>query len=217
VPLVTATKAAVQSRRESADAQLAPMSFVDSRFEMSMAQTPTLFTGRLELRPLELADHEAIQQKFPRWEIVRLLAAGLPWPYPSDGALSFVRDVTLPAVERGEEWAWTIRPQAQPDELIGGISLFAKEGENRGYWLEPAWHRQGLMLEACEAASRFWFEQLGQPVLREYKAVENEGSRRLSQRQRMRVIWRGERDFVAGRLPAEIWELTADVWRRARV
>jgi len=176
-----------------------------------------LLTERLELWPIELADHEAVQRKFPKWEIVRLLAAGVPWPYPADGALSFIRDVTLPAVERGEEWAWTIRPQAQPDELIGGISLFAKEGENRGYWLDSDWQRQGLMLEACEATSRFWFEQLGQSVLREYKAVENEASRRLSERQHMRVVWRGERNFVAGRLPAETWELTADEWRRAQV
>jgi ribosomal-protein-alanine N-acetyltransferase len=193
------------------------MCFVDTKPEMRSSGTPILLTERLELWPIELADQEAIQRKFPNWEVVRLLAAGVPWPYPADGALSFVREVALPAVERGEEWSWTIRRKAEPNELIGGISLFAKEGENRGYWLEPAWHRQGLMLEACEATSRFWFEQLGQPVLREYKAVENEGSRRLSQRQRMRVIWRGDRDFVAGRLPAETWELTADEWRRAQV
>jgi ribosomal-protein-alanine N-acetyltransferase len=184
---------------------------------MRTTQATTLLTNRLHLRPLELADQDAIQRKFPDWEVVRLLAAGVPWPYPADGALSFVRNVALPAIERGEEWSWTIRRKAEPNELIGGISLFAKEGENRGYWLEPTWHRQGLMLEACEATSRFWFEQLGQPVLREYKAVQNEGSRRLSQRQRMRVVWRGERDFVTGRLPAEIWELTADEWRRADV
>jgi ribosomal-protein-alanine N-acetyltransferase len=183
---------------------------------MPTTQTPILLTQRLELRPVELADHEAIQRKFPKWEVVKLLAAGVPWPYPSDGALRFVRDVTLPAVERAEEWAWTIRREAVPNELIGAISLFAKDGENRGYWLDPEWQGQGLMLEACEATSRFWFEQLRRSVLREYKAVENEGSRRLSERQHMRVIWRGERDFVAGRLPAETWELSADEWRRAR-
>ena len=165
---------------------------------------------------MELTDHHAVQQKFPRWEVVKLLAAGVPWPYPADGALSFIRDGTLPAVKRGEEWAWTLRPKAKPNELIGAISLFSKEGENRGYWLDPDWQGRGLMLEACEATSRFWFEQLGRSVLREYKAVQNEGSRRLSQRQNMRVIWQGERDFVAGRLPAEVWELTVEEWRRAK-
>jgi len=196
---------------------LAGTLFDDTRIEMSPSGTPTLLTERLELRPLELADHEAIQRIFPRWEIVRLLAAGVPWPYPTDGALSFIRDSTMPAVNRGEEWAWTIRPRSKPSDLIGCISLFAKEGENRGYWLDPRWQRRGLMLEACNATSAFWFEQLGQSVLREYKAVENEGSRRLSERQNMRVVWRGERDFVAGRLPAETWELTAEQRRRAQV
>jgi ribosomal-protein-alanine N-acetyltransferase len=193
------------------------MFIVDSKSEMSTTRAPTLHTERLELRPVELADHRAVQQKFPKWEIVKLLAAGVPWPYPSDGALSFIRDSTLPAVERGEEWAWTIRRSAEPAQLIGCISLFAKEGENRGYWLDPGWQGQGLMLEACQATCGFWFDQLGQSVLREYKAVENEASCRLSERQHMRVIWRGERNFVAGRLPAETWELTDDEWRRAQV
>lgn len=165
---------------------------------------------------MELADHRAIQRKFPNWEVVKLLAAGVPWPCPADGALSYIRDVTLPAVERGEEWAWTIRRKAEPDELIGAVSLFAKDGENRGYWLHPDWQGQGLMLEACKTTSAFWFEQLRRSVPREYKAVENEGSRHLSERQHMRLIWRGERNFVAGRLPAETWELTADEWRRAQ-
>jgi RimJ/RimL family protein N-acetyltransferase len=36
---------------------------------------PTFYTERLILRPLELADAEAIQQRFPHWEVVRYLNA----------------------------------------------------------------------------------------------------------------------------------------------
>jgi hypothetical protein len=32
----------------------------------------------------------------------------------------------------------------------------------------------------------------------------------------MRIIQTGERDYVAGRLPAEVWEITANEWRRYR-
>ena len=66
--------------------------------------TPTLETTRLLLRPLELADAPQIQALFPNWEIVRHLAAQVPWPYPADGAYRYIRDIALPAEERGEAW-----------------------------------------------------------------------------------------------------------------
>ncbi len=36
-----------------------------------MARQPVLFTQRLILRPLVLADAEAIQQQFAHWDVVR--------------------------------------------------------------------------------------------------------------------------------------------------
>lgn len=56
---------------------------------------PELETKRLILRPLELADADQIQILFPQWEIVRYLARRVPWPYPPDGALTFIRDSRL--------------------------------------------------------------------------------------------------------------------------
>ena len=67
---------------------------------------PTITTSRLILRPLDLADADAIQDRFPRWEIVRYLASHVPWPYPTDGALTYIRDVALPAIRQGKEWHW---------------------------------------------------------------------------------------------------------------
>jgi len=64
-------------------------------------EIPVLTTPRLILRPLELADADAIQALFPRWEIVRFLASNVPWPYPADGALTFIRDRALPAMRQG--------------------------------------------------------------------------------------------------------------------
>jgi [ribosomal protein S5]-alanine N-acetyltransferase len=172
-----------------------------------------LQTARLLLKPFAMEDAEQIQELFPRWEIVRYLNASIPWPYPDDGAEHFTREIALPEAERGESWHWTLRPKGAPEQIIGMISLTLKPDGNRGFWIDPEWQGQGLMTEACEAATEYWFEVLRQPVLRSPKAIANEASRRISQRQGMRVIWRGEKDYVCGRLPSELWEITAEEWR----
>jgi ribosomal-protein-alanine N-acetyltransferase len=178
--------------------------------------TPTLETARLILRPLELSDAEQAQILFPHWEVVRYLRKIVPWPYPSDGAYTYYRDVVLPGVARGDEWAWTLRLKSNPDQLIGAISLFRSDTDNRGFWLGLPWHRQGLMTEARNAVTDFWFEVLKFPVLRVPKAIANASSRRISEKQGMRVVGREDRDYVSGRLPSEIWEITAEEWRRRR-
>jgi ribosomal-protein-alanine N-acetyltransferase len=180
---------------------------------------PTLETPRLILQPLELADAEQIQILLPHWEIVRHLASMIPWPYPPDGALTYIRDIALPGTARGEEWHWTLRLKTDPGQLIGCIGLTHPpkvNSENRGFWLGLAWHGQGLMTEAAEAVTDYWFNTLKFPVLRVPKAAANTASRRVSEKQGMRVVATEERDYVAGRMLAEIWELTADEWNNLR-
>jgi len=177
---------------------------------------PTLETSRLWLRPLELADAEQTQKLFPRWEIVRFLTTAVPWPYPPDGALTYYRDVALPASKRGEAWHWSLRLKANPNELIGSISLMRIGDENRGFWLGLPWQRQGLMSEACDAATDFWFNVLNFPVLRVPKAIANTASRRISEKQGMRVIATMERQYVGGTFSAELWEITAEEWKRRK-
>src|SRR5690348_5508259 len=171
-----------------------------------------LETPRLILRPLELADATQTQALFPHWEIVRYLASLVPWPYPPDGALTYYRDVALPAMERGEAWHWTLRLKSQPSQVIGAIGLFKGADDNRGFWIAPQWQRQGLMLEACSAVTDYWFRVLRYPVLRVAKAAANFASRRISEKQGMRLVEVGERNYVSGRLPAEVWEITAEEW-----
>jgi [ribosomal protein S5]-alanine N-acetyltransferase len=174
---------------------------------------PALQTTRLLLRPLALEDAPAIQEQFARWEIVRHLASRVPWPYPADGALTFVRDVALPGMARGESWHWSLRLREEPSQLIGVATLQRGDRENRGIWVGSPWQRRGLASEASRELERFWFEVLGFPVLRISKAVLNAASRRLSERAGMRVVAVGEAEFVSGRLPEELWELTAEAWR----
>jgi [ribosomal protein S5]-alanine N-acetyltransferase len=175
-----------------------------------------LHTERVLLRPLQLADAAQTQLLFPHWEIVRHLNPNVPWPYPADGALTYYRDVALPAIERGDEWHWTLRLKQSPLRHIGAISLHQGSLDNRGFWLGLPWHGQGLMTEAVVAVNDLWFDVLGFTVLRAPKAVGNLASRRISEKTGMRLVATEERDFVSGRLPSEIWEITAEEWRNAR-
>jgi RimJ/RimL family protein N-acetyltransferase len=178
---------------------------------------PTLQTGRLILRPLQLEDAEQAQSLFPHWEVVKFLNNQIPWPYPADGALTYFRDVALPAMERGTQWHWTLRLREAPEELIGAINLTSKETHaTRGFWLGLAWHGRGLMTEAASAVNDYCFDVAGFDVLRIPKAVANTSSRRVSEKTGMRVIATEERDYVSGRLLTEIWEITADEWREKR-
>ena len=181
-----------------------------------------LETPRLLLQPLQLEDAQQTQKLFAKWEVVKYLNAQVPWPFPPDGALAHYRHNALPAIERGDEWHWTLRLKQFPDEIIGAIGLMrsasdpSQPSNNRGFWLAPRWHRQGLMLETVIAVNDYWFDVLGFPKLRVPKAVENLGSRRISEKTGMRVVATYESDYVSGRLLTEAWELTAEEWRVQR-
>jgi RimJ/RimL family protein N-acetyltransferase len=181
-----------------------------------LISTPVLETARLILKPLELSDADSIQALFPQWEIVRYLTTKIPWPYPLDGALTWCRDSVLPAVARGEEWMWTLRLKSEPSRLIGIIGLRMEEGNNRGFWVGVPWQGQRLMTEASEVVTDYWFNTLKFPVMRVPKAAVNPASRRISERQGMRIIAVEERDYVGGRFPTEVWEITSDEWNARR-
>lgn len=118
---------------------------------------PTLYARRLILTPLQLSDAAAVQQLFPQWEVVRYLDNRVPWPYPDDGALVYVRDVALPAMAAAKEWHWMIRTRVQPESCIGSISLFDQPGNHRGFWLAPQFqgngHARSLQGDQCLLSS----------------------------------------------------------------
>ena len=182
----------------------------------NLEMIPEGTTERLLLRPLEIADAAQIQQLFPQWEIVRHLPNQVPWPYPPDGALHYCRDIALPKMEQGEEWHWTLRLRSNPAQMIGHLNLMKGDKDNRGIWMGLPWQGQGLMSEACAWSNDFWFETLGFTVMRVTKAAANIASRRISESQGMRLIGVKETDYVSGRLPTEIWEITAGEWLKWR-
>jgi ribosomal-protein-alanine N-acetyltransferase len=176
----------------------------------------SLETSRLLLRPWELADAEQAQVLFPQWEIVRYLNKVVPWPYPPDGARAWFLNVALPAMERGEEWHWTLRLKGSPANMIGSIDLRRKENQNRAFWLGLPWQGHGFMTEACEAVTDYWFDVLKFPVLRAPKAAVNTASRRISEKCGMRVVATQEHEYVSGHFLEEIWEITAEQWHARR-
>jgi RimJ/RimL family protein N-acetyltransferase len=117
---------------------------------------------------------------------------------------------------RGEEWHWTLRLKSDPAQIIGFISLMERQRKNRGFWLGRDWQGRGLMSEAVVAVTDYWFDVLGFSVLRAPKATPNIASRKISQKTGMRLVSVEERDFVGGRFPSELWEITAEEWRAHR-
>lgn len=173
---------------------------------------PTLFTERLILRPLTLEDAEDTQAQFAHWDVVRYLNAEVPWPYPADGARRYLEQVALPGMARGDQWHWSIRLKHAPQQLIGNINLTDEQDDNRGFWLGPRWQGQGFMTEACAAVTEYWFDVLERPLMRVPKAAPNQASRRISERTGMRLIRTQMGEFVEGRLPRDIWEITRQEW-----
>ncbi|MET4765127.1 RimJ/RimL family protein N-acetyltransferase [Bradyrhizobium ottawaense] len=107
--------------------------------------TPQLETERLILRPLALSDVPAIQRHFDNWNIIRHLSMVVPWPYPADGAETFVR-MQFDKISAGDDiHLWVLVLKEGDGEAIGNIHLRPRaEGPkgNRGFWLaEPYWRR----------------------------------------------------------------------------
>jgi RimJ/RimL family protein N-acetyltransferase len=181
-----------------------------------MADYPPLETDRLLLLPVTIEDAPAMQAVFPQWEIVRYLDARVPWPYPDDGALIYLRDVLLPFIDLGQWWSWTVRTKAEPDRLIGLIDLYDWRDDHRGFWIDPAMQGNGYASEASEAVTDYWFDVLGRTVMRIPKAIDNTASRRISEKQGMRRIATVEKDYVGGRMLSDVWEISAEEWRARR-
>jgi len=164
-------------------------------------------------------DAKAVQQHFAHWEIVKHMSSVVPWPYPAAGAMQFMEAVVLPNLASGiaGHWALTLKENSD-DALIGTITLRMNDdkGTHRGFWLGQPWQRRGLMTEAANTVTDYWFNTLQQPVMRIYNAAENDASSIIKRRAGFRLVHTGERDFVCGRLPAETWEITREDWQARR-
>lgn len=182
-------------------------------------ETPILETERLILKPLSLEDAPAIQKYFNNWNIIRHLSIVVPWPYPEDGAETFIRDIALPMVEAGKAHVWSIRIKGEADEAVGIVHYRSEptaEG-HRGFWLaEPYWGN-GYMTEAVEAVQDFLFFELAIPVLKITNHKTNPASRRIKEKTGARFLHINILPHREGTtIEAEIWEIRQEDWAAIR-
>lgn len=183
-------------------------------FETPLPPTPILETARLVLRPVELRDAPAIQRDFPDWELVKHLHAGIPWPYPQDGAIANIRDC-LARRARGEKFFWVLTLKGGDDEAIGRIDLGPYDGETRdtrGFWLARRFWGRGLMTEAAEAVTGYAFEVLGWPFLYLNNAAENRASHRIKEKQGAEIVDVLPHPYMSGEGMRVTWILRREVW-----
>jgi len=165
--------------------------------------TPTLQTERLILRPLAMSDAPAIQRHFNNWNIIQHLAQVVPWPYPENGAETFIAR-ELERVAAGQviyNWMLVLRGGDDPKG-------------NRGFWLAERYWNQGLMTEAVTAVNDFAFRVLGVDVLHVCNAVTNEASRRVKQKTGAEFVGFIELPHHNGQTRAEKWRVTRKNWLR---
>jgi ribosomal-protein-alanine N-acetyltransferase len=182
--------------------------------------TPTLQTSRLILRPIALSDVPAIQRHFNNWNIIRNLATIVPWPYPDDGAETFVR-LQLEKIAAGDEvYSWVLVLRSGDGEAIGNIRFHSWSDSpkgNRGFWLAESYWRQGLMTEAVAAVNDFAFRTLGVESFHVCNAAGNEASRRVKQKTGAELIGYIELPHHNGESKAEKWRVTRENWLRRGV
>lgn len=180
--------------------------------------TPVLETAQLILRPLEARDTAAVQRIFPQWELVRWLHAGIPWPYPEDGAATNMAQC-LERRAKGERFFWAITLKGGDDTLVGRIDLWPFDGQvrdTRGFWLDPELWGRGLMTEAADAVTDYAFRDLGWPVLYLTNALANRGSGRVKEKQGAELIDVESRAYVSGPGEGQVWRLTREAWLAGR-
>ena len=184
-----------------------------------MFETPRIETQRLILRPLALSDAPAIQRHFNNWNVIKTLATVVPWPYPEDGAESFIKR-ELDKIAAGEEsYQWVLVLRTGDGEAIGNINFRPRaDGRkgNRGFWLaEPYWN-QGLMTEAIAAVNDFAFLTLGLDHFHVCNAQSNVASRRVKQKTGAEFAGFVELPHHNGESRAEKWKVARETWLRDR-
>jgi RimJ/RimL family protein N-acetyltransferase/ubiquinone/menaquinone biosynthesis C-methylase UbiE len=182
------------------------------------AATPTLETEQLHLRPLRRSDAPRIQELFSYFDILKYLPAGIPWPYPDDGAEQFLNRM-LSENSAGSRYAWALTLKHKGDDLfIGLIDLFPNNpNDNCGFWIGLDYQRKGYISEALAAVNDFAFDVLGLPYIIFRNAEENAGSYRLTEKAGATIIEIIDNvPCVGGKFRHVHWRLFPKNWRSHR-
>lgn len=182
-------------------------------------KTPTLQTERLILRPISLDDAPDIQTHFNDWNIIKHMNSGVPWPYPDDGAFTFLRDRVMPNVKAGKENVWAITLKQKAHTFIGAISFGIQRGsrEDRGFWLASKYHGYGFMTEAVAVINDFVFDELKLKKFKVTNAKSNIASRRVKEKTGAIFVRMEKGEHNSGDTDSEVWEVTKESWAAAKI
>ena len=154
-----------------------------------------------------------MQRQFQRWEVVEHLP-NTPWPYPPDGASSHALQVVREMLE-GRKSHWSLYHKDRPDELIGRISLWPDDGEQRdmrGFWLTPEHQGHGLMTEAANRIATYALRELNWPRIWLSNLKGNDRSAALKRRQGAVLVDEVETHYLRGRLRRQVWAIDREQW-----
>ena len=179
-------------------------------------ETPTLDIKGISLRPVSLADAPAMQKHFANWNVVKSIG-GIPWPYPADGARSYIERRLKDSVEK-EIYFWGIFQKQNPKELVGTIEyrFFDDEEENRGFWLSEAHWGKGIMTDAVSKTQDFVFFELDKPRLLVRSLCTNAASKAVKEKTGARIIGKSKGSYHDGKKDEDVWEITRESWAAAR-
>lgn len=180
--------------------------------------TPTLETDRLILRPVTFDDAPALQKHFNDWDIIKFIGGHVPWPYPDDGAETFLTEYCFPKMKDEEHfYLWTITLKGE-DKSVGMLEyrFLADKDDNRGFWIAKHLWGQGLMSEAVNATQDYIFLEKGYPRIIVKNAASNEGSRRVKEKSGARQIGTAQGTYHIEDQTEEIWEITRESWAKFR-
>lgn len=176
-------------------------------------ELPKFETERLYMRGVQLTDAETYQNNFADYEVIQHLSHLVPWPYPTNGAHEFLKNIILP--KQGiDRWVWAIFFKENRNEVIGAVDLW-RSGcpENRGFWLAKKHWGKGLMTEAVNPVMDYAFKSLGFEKLVFANAVGNTRSRRVKEKTGAKFIGTRPAKYVSPKYSEqEIWELSKENW-----
>lgn len=138
-----------------------------------------IFTQRLILRPLSMADRAAIFSLRSNDEVNRYLGRK---NYTTEEEAGKFITMILENCDKGESYYWGIVPREETG-LIGTICIWNisqnRDSGDIGYELLPARQGAGIMQEALLAVIRYAFEDLHMRFLTAFTVPENLASCRL--------------------------------------
>lgn len=137
-----------------------------------LLEMPNVYTKRLLLRPLELADASDLYECYKDKRVMQYLSGNIHLSI--DETLHMLKTWELPYDKRGVPQTWVIE-LLQEDKVIGSLNIHTIEDDigEIGYMLHHDYWHQGIMKEAISELVKTGFEHIGLRRIEAKCAVEN--------------------------------------------